>query len=768
MQQYIPIKYTTDFSRGISSPLYGINGNTTKLHFTASSSSAGNSDAAKHRSPGVSEARHLKSLFDGLSPVKNGATATEMQRRFQSLRGNAPTHAAADETRALSGHTKLCTHLGFTEEKESDVQVAKILTSGPEKTCLAAGATSAHYTPFKARQTAMQVKNAQDMHSINTELELLRSINLTPGFDELAGSGVDLRGAVSLLAPTPVPVASKSSTRATMLTMTPGDALILGKHSEAESDFIATMPPLPSHEYFHTPSASNRTQNARKVLFAESPPTPPMLTLSPPGQVAAMGFTSSLLDKDTLRAEGEGEGEGEVCERESGRERDSFSLSPRGSCRSPRAHLLKSASKQLSNVMDMLQSVSVTAAAITTTSAANTVTFASPSAPVPAAAVFTPTDENAEYSTLSPVQNAPLFVKPASWTPLREEKPSVSNNVAITRQGGGGSAAKSKSCSKSAHKNVGKSSLGPAVRMKTPVKSTASTPGKGGIRTRETMLSHVIYTRPATEVPSPFKCKTPLKRSPVKAESPSPASSSSPAPADTNMGTPEIELESKLGSRLAGVEVSPKAITPGGSARERAKASAAEDMRYEELKIQQSMQCGPGPVDLSIIETGNCSMSGIMEQPVGVSLKPTAVSSVLLTGHMASSAGMKNIKMATDLFAVQESPIGMPSKTKKNITPIVTSRCSADDSDNNDADDEDDTVPLADLIKQSIALHPGSPAATSPLQATTAFNNWNRSSTEKTGNNTSKLNTTSDSTKKYRVMMADCSDLLSEIENMLV
>lgn len=160
-------------------------------------------------------------------------------------------------------------------------------------------------------------------------------------------------------------------------------------------------------------------------------------------------------------------------------------------------------------------------------------------------------------------------------------------------------------------------------------------------------------------------------------------------------------------------------------------------------------------------------------------------------------AGIKEIKMATGIFATQESPISMRSGQGSDnggrrggatgqvpvvafpadLSPIVTAKKSItanavvianeNNSDDDDDDDDEDTVPLADLIKQSMAPLPASPA-TSPLQATTSFNNWNHNIHEKSNNETRKLNTTTDSTKKYRVMMADCSDLLSEIENMLV
>ena len=286
--------------------------------------------------------------------MKNDSVASEVQRRFLSTRQMTQTQGqlAIDTLKKETGHTDLNTHRGFNEEKDCDAKVAKILADcSGVPTTHSATATTAQKTPFKDRQTVLQVKTAHNMHTETAEL--LQSIQLTPGFNETASISK-----INLMACTPVHTAGSSSTgmereRTQMLAMTPGDALLLGKPTETDIAFKVVMPPVTEAEEeekrMHTPPPGKAAQNARKVLFAESPPTPPLLTLSPPGQVAAMGFTSSLFDNAAKTAPEE------VIVQKQMEARAEECSSPPGctsSPRSPRAHLLKSASKQLSNVMD--------------------------------------------------------------------------------------------------------------------------------------------------------------------------------------------------------------------------------------------------------------------------------------------------------------------------------------------------------------------------------------------------------------------------------
>ena len=627
---------TKDFSQGYSSPLFGMHADA-KICYSAS----------KCKGENMSEARFVKYLFDGLSPVRNNAAMVALQQKYNRVVQKEDGKNGNDYDNDVG--------FGESKEKQRDKENSKpLLKEGPVVNMQVAAIIAVAdpclpiKTPYKFHhqqhtgvEVAANTRQQQQQYSNDTNL-----LNDMLGISSPSGSPESL----DLLATTPATAGAtggkgQGAERTRLMLMTPGDARLLGGEAIANSPSIIIDENTNAISY--SPLASTlaaevvATPATRKVLFAlDTPPTPPMPTRTE--------ITPRSADKETNIP------------------------APRTPAKtpvgSPRARQIQSASKQLSSVMEMLSSVSDMAASLALSPRPNRsvrkVMFGSdkkqspsPNSPnrytsgitsptgaetgVRAVGVMRASIPPSELSTCLDKQPTPqphvLYIKPSSWTPLKKAAAGVRASV-----GGGCKSTGKKTLmtreDEKENERVGRKSLmGPPVRV-----SSVRTPSKEIRGIRDTMISHVVSVRLAEEVPSPFRAKTPLKRSPVKQEQ-------------------EQEESAERGAREK-VEIARDDFT------------ATNDVTIN-------------APEMSVIMTEQ-HLSVLLEQPpMHMLLVPSPTTS--------ANVPLKCIKIQEDAFEMQESPIA----TSARLRPQPLSYYNSDGD-----DDDDETVPLADIIKEANAL----------------------------------------------------------------
>ena len=596
--------------------------------------------------------RNLKSLFDGLSPVRDESLKVSMQQKYTTMvkdAQNAPV---------LSGNV----FTGRSREGGSPTAsaAAKAKATGiSDAANILASTCTAIATPFKESHVpVVSGDDCNDAEGGGSSPGLLSSV-LSAVTPTTKGG----KSAWDLLAPTPTTTSHNPGAK--LAVITPGDMAILGCSGveEDSGDTVAAYscsPALPSKSLplFVPPKSALRValplpqpagalkadvttppskeEFTRRVLFdVDTPPTPPMPERASFGSMPSTHYRLSL-------------------------EQPSAPMPVAASlCSSPRAEMLKSASKQLSSVMDMLSTVCV----------------GLESSPLNAIATDATTPE-------ASAEHPPLYVKPASWTPLHSSRTSTATAKSTGKKRSPPVATK-----------TGYGTMGPPQR--TPGKGM--TPSKGF---RNMMMSGEVVGQ-VEEVPSPFKAKTPLKRSPMRV-----CTETSPP---QQMHVPEQST------------ISPEVRSDAPT-------------QLQEVSLVQ--------LHVSTLETDMCQ-SLLMEQPLQQVAVPYTANRVMNANKLNHTSDnsrnqVKDIKMAGHIFETfGESPIAAIAPRARAATSQHLSRstgkgaCIAPSSDFCDGDGYSDEEENATPTNKGV-------------------------------------NCTTDSARKYKVLMHDCSDLLSEIDNMLV
>ncbi len=597
-----------DDQSGDCSPLFGLN-TTLKIRH--------------NKKPGQSDPRFLLSLFDGLSPVRDSSLVSRMHGKYigriegedgTKIQQNTLDEAAPKQnSKALIG--------------EDSVSNSIAILSGTVFSKSARG----NMTPFKTMKEAVPVYvQAQD----SSPQRLLDTV-----FSDDTPADSKKRQKWDLLAQTPATQLRVPGNSTHLSKLTPGDLLIFhareNSENESGSEECKSIENPNEHNCtLHQANNPNTTMDGlksamkvpptlavaspeeavpRRVLFEiDSPPTPPM-----------PDFVYPTYDQKA-------KGEAQKLDPQSPQDPDS--TSPQ--CLSPRAELIRSTSKQLNSVMDMISTVGIEAIE---TSLLNL--------------VATPTIETPPIASKAN-DSPPVYVPPASWTPLR----SVTQNSEINA---------SKSSSKKQSPYIGKNkahrTLGPPAR----------TPG----RFRQTMISENQIHPPQSEVPSPFQSKTPLKRSPL----------------------------------------------PSSQARN--SSTGIEETKTREETVIMTV------ADISIIETDMTQQTILMEQPG--------------TEIAFPSSEHRAIKRKDTKKDTNKDDISHQRDSKNACIARASNFCDADSSDG-------DTEPLCDLINNMDCVSPPSHGL--------AFKTSVCKETDRS----------TDSARKYKALMSNCSDLLSEIETILI
>jgi hypothetical protein len=615
--------------------------------------------------------RQLKSLFDGLSPVRNENTMQIMQHRYCSY-ANEGIEQGVEEEKSPSSTTRM---KSVMDRKESEIiERLKLISSryleSKDSQGVSAKILGSELAEIDATTTPFKI-TASTTTTATTESTASSPNILSAAFDACTPTTKD---SDNLLAATPATHAMRTAERERprLAAVTPGDMQCLfgtteedeeeNDHEEKKkestcdtmdykkvADATAVAIPMPKSvlkvctKYTEEQEQEQVTpphHQTHKVLFdlGDTPPTPPM------PERMSFGSNTSRLSLQTTPIN------------TTNVEMDI--VTPPTVCRSPRAEMIKSASKQLSNVMDILNSVGDLDATIS----ALTSNVKTP-----------PTSKSPEHDQEQSIPT-PVYIKPASWTSLKK-----SSKVNSTTDN---SSTEPKSVKKGMNASVDSplSAMGPAQR----------TPSRRGFR--QTMISDKISPKSSNEVPSPFQTKTPLKRSPIRT-------------ADNFNPTVAVEI-----------------------------------------------------VELSVVEDVQC-MTMLADQSMA---RPSSSAAAIKTNNTTDSRKyeVRSIKMGTDIstsnFDVNESPIGLLTNQNQNQkhnqkeNENVMYACAARISNFCDDDsDSDATVPLADIIDNVNTSNHQSPKVGSSKER-------------------DKLNVTTDSARKYKVLMSDCSDLISEIDNLLI